>query len=177
MGRFNETKQRSKTRLGNRITVCKEKKKNSKEKDKTNKETNFRPVAHLRRVLDHLSEPTADSQSPYQECWTLALSILRSCGRPPTLYSAPPPRSCTVTLLPYQAPTSLPAAEGHIQREAPTIFQNYLIYFISACQSLFNPRGGSSGGGSGGSSGGGGGNGVGGGAFSIRGAERLNLRI
>lgn len=43
-------------------------------------------------LIPNRTQPTVNSQSPYQECWTLALSILRNCGPlslPPTLHCHP----------------------------------------------------------------------------------------
>lgn len=47
-----------------------------------------------------LTQPTVNSRSPYQECGTLALSILRNSGPP---FSSPPPMllHCHPALIPH----------------------------------------------------------------------------
>lgn len=68
-------------------------------------------LANLRGFLRNLSRPAANSQSPYQECWTLALSILRNSGprpHPPALLHCHPAAIPGTNLS--------PCSEGHIQR-------------------------------------------------------------
>lgn len=93
---------------------------------RANKQTNkLQPVSRLLCLSDGLFEAMADSQSPYQECRTLALSILRGCGLPSTLHPSPRlhchPAAIPGSNLPLRCWRSHPAEVADFIPELPDI--------------------------------------------------------